>query len=382
MGTARFKELWVKYNAGTLLPEERIVFEELLLSLSEEEVSRVIDETIEVDMGIHYARDVVFERIEERVGKEQPRSTRRLAWVRYAAAVLIAGIVSVGLMKLDFWKEEPTTDLAVTPVDITLPDDKALVKLGDGSVFVVNDSLDRLETKDVAVQRIGEGVYRFDVLAQPGTKEEFLSFSTPKGVSNQVILSDGTKIWLNARSKLEVSSYYEGNGKREVRLMGEGYFEVAHNKQRPFRVQIEGAVVEVLGTSFNIQTGNREKTAATTLIEGSVSVRNDGSKLILSPGEQAYVQQGVAGLQKKKVDVRTVVAWKNGYFSFVDRPIEEVVEELVNWYDVDGVEWRKKSKEKVTASLTRTRSLGELLTKLEMISTLKFTIKERRIVVE
>ncbi len=381
MGTARFKELWVKYNAGTLLPEECVVFDELLLSLSEEELNRVIDETIEVDMGIHYARDVVFERIEECVGKEQPRSIRRLAWVRYAAAVLIVGIVSVGLMKLDFWKEVPTADLAATPVDITLPDDKALVKLSDGSVFVVNDSIDGFETKDVAVQRIGEGVYRFDVLSQPGTKEEFLSFSTPKGVSNQVILSDGTRIWLNSSSQLLVSSNYK-MGPRKVKLIGEAYFDVAKKQNSPFEVESKETKIRVLGTVFNIRSLANESETKTTLSEGSVRVSHKNKQLVLKPGQQAVTLETDDNIAVLQVEVDQEMGWKDGYFRFSEQPLEVILNELARWYDIDEVVWKRRVQSNITLSFGRTRSLSDILKRIERVAKVQIEVKERRIIVK
>ncbi|TDQ72260.1 FecR family protein [Sphingobacterium yanglingense] len=381
MGTTRFKELWVKYNAGTLLDEERIVFEELLLSLSEAEISKAIDEMIEVDMGIHYASDAVFEQIEARVGKEEPRNTRRFAWVRYAAAVLIAGVLSVGIMKLDFWKAESTLDVTTIPVDITLPDDKALVKLGDGSVFVVNDSLDRLETKDVAVQRIGEGVYRFDVLAEPGAKEEFLSFSTPKGVSNQVILSDGTKIWLNSSSQLLVSSNYK-RGTRKVKLVGEAYFDVAKQPNSPFEVESKETKIWVLGTVFNIRSLADQSETKTTLSEGSVRVSHKNKQLVLKPGQQAITLEADDSITILQVDVDQEVGWKEGYFRFSEQPLEVILSELARWYDIDEVVWKKRVRSNITLSFGRTRSLSDILKRIERVAKVQIEVEERRIIVK
>lgn len=381
MGTTRFKELWVKYNAGTLLAEERIVFEELLLSLSEAEISKVIDETIEVDMGIHYASDVVFEQIEARVGKEEPRNTRRFAWVRYAAAVLIAGVLSVSIVKLDFWKEDNGVELAVGPLDITLPDDKALVKLGDGSVFVVNDSLDRLETEAVAVERIGEGVYRFDVLAEPGAKEEFLSFSTPKGVSNQVILSDGTKIWLNSSSQLSVSSNYK-RGTRKVKLVGEAYFDVAKQPNSPFEVESKETKIRVLGTVFNIRSLADQSETKTTLSEGSVRVSHKNKQLVLKPGQQAITLEADDSITILQVDVDQEVGWKEGYFRFSEQPLEVILNELARWYDIDEVVWKKRVRSNITLSFGRTRSLSDILKRIERVAKVQIEVEERRIIVK
>lgn len=381
MSTARFKELWEKYIGGTLRPEERLVFENFLLTLSEREISKVIDETIQVDMGIDYASEAIFERIESQIDQNNPRPIHRFGWLRYAAVFLIVGLLVVLTMDMDFWKEKRFRDAAATSVDLVLPEDKALVQLADGAVFVISDSVNRLETNEVVVRRISEGIYHFDVSVQPEGTDEFLSFSTPKGVSNQVILSDGTKVWLNAFSKLEVSSHFNVKNIREVRLTGEAYFEVAHEEERPFYVNTEDTQVQVVGTSFNVWARPGRGRVETTLIEGRVWVNQGQSGLFLEPGEQALTRSGHARIEKRKVNVSPAVAWKHGYFDFVNTPVTEILEELADWYDIEGIEWHKKTDESLTLSLARTRSLSELLDKIELITDLKFVIKERRLVV-
>lgn len=385
MSTTRFKELWVKYNAGTLLPEEHIVFEDLLLSVSEEDISKAVNQTIEVDMNASYASDMVFEQITERIGQV---SNRRTAWIRYAVAASVLIIGSLFLLK-NYWSNGEVSKLVVANSatneashDIFLSDSgHATLSLPSGERYSLTDSMVRLETDAVSIRPLSQGVYAFEVKGDENGSEVFHVFETPKGLSNQLLLADGTKVWLNAMSTLEVSSHYGGKGKRQVRLVGEAYFEVARNVERPFLVRTGETTVQVLGTSFNVQARPKRKRVEATLVEGSVRVQNERDRMILSPGEQAYAVFDKPGIRKRRVDINQVLSWKNGYFNFINSSMDEILEELAEWYDIEYIEWNKVSKERFTLSLARTRSLAELLNKIELISAVKFTIKERRIIV-
>lgn len=387
MSTVRFKELWQKYNEGSLQAEEVEVFESLLLSLTEVEIGNIIDESIDVDMNATYGKHVVFEQILTNIGEQNIRSKRRVTWVRYAAAAVI--LISSCLFLWKTYQNKPSkldrtfthTEENITS-DILLPDNNhAILKLENGQLYSLTDEMKPVETDQVRIVPLAKGVYAFEGKSQIGQKEVFHIFETPKGVSNQLVLRDGTKVWLNASSKFEVSSNYNGTGVREVRLVGEAYFEVTHDEKRPFYVHTEDTRVEVLGTSFNVWARPNRGRVETTLAAGRVVVQKGQKNLFLTPGEQALTRSGQMSIEKRKVDVDRVLAWKKGYFNFVNSPIEDILEELADWYDIEQIEWQNKSTERLTVSLARTRNLAELLDKIEMISNVKLTIKERRILV-
>ncbi|MFD2553063.1 FecR family protein [Sphingobacterium tabacisoli] len=382
MKANRLKELLPKYYKRDITVAEREELWLLMVELPEEVVSSMVDETIVVDMAAPFEKENLRGAIRSEAGMVlENRKPLFRRWYPYAAAALIAGVLSVAVLKLDVWNADAMVEVATAPVDITLPDDKALVKLGDGSVFVVNDSLDRLETKDVAVQRISEGVYRFDVLAWPTVKEEFLSFSTPKGVSNQVILSDGTKVWLNSSSQLLVSSNYKA-GTRKVKLIGEAYFEVAKQEKSPFEVYAKEAKVTVLGTVFNIRAFENELETKTTLSEGIVRISHKGKDLVLSPGQQAITIAEKNGIRVLQVEVDQETGWKEGYFRFSEQPLEVILDELKRWYDVDEVLFQKKVPSRLTLSFARTRSLADILKRIEGVASVQIEVKGRRIIVK
>jgi ferric-dicitrate binding protein FerR (iron transport regulator) len=354
----------------------------LMVELPEEVVSSAVDETIVVDMAAPFGKEDLRDVIRSEAGmtpKYRKTVFRRL--YPYAAAVLIVGVLSVAILKLDFWNADSTVAVALAPVDITLPDNKALIKLSDGSVLVVNDSLDRLETAAVAVQRVADGVYRFEALPQQDGIEEYQSFSTPKGVSSQVILPDGTKIGLNSSSEIFVSSNYK-KGNRKIKLLGEAYFEVVKQVESPFEVYVKDTKVKVLGTVFNIRSFPDERETKTTLTEGSVRIAHKDSELVLRPGQQAVTYSTRAGIKVQQVDVEQETGWKDGYFRFYEQPLNVILDELTRWYDIDEVLWQRSVSSRISLSFARTRSLNDLLKRIERVANVQIEVRERRIIVK
>lgn len=159
--------------------------------------------------------------------------------------------------------------------------------------------------------------------------------TTPRGGQYQLLLADGTKVWLNAASSLRFPTAFPGK-ERWVELSGEAYFEVKHNSAQPFRVKARGQVIEDLGTSFNVNTYDDETVARTTLIEGSARVSGAGKrKVTLQPGQQAQWKTDGEISLVGGVDTEDVIAWKNGQISFANADFQSLMRQVARWYDVD-----------------------------------------------
>lgn len=167
-------------------------------------------------------------------------------------------------------------------------------------------------------------------------KVETHLLSTPRGKTFEVVLGDGSKIWLNADSRLEYPSCFVGD-RRVVKLYGEAYFQISKDEKRPFIVETDGLQTIVLGTEFNVRNYKKENSHV-TLIEGSVKVNNTANEysVVLSPGENARVMEdGSLGVQK--VDVDTYIYWRDGYFYFDNRTLAEIMQDIGRWYNVNVV---------------------------------------------
>ena len=155
----------------------------------------------------------------------------------------------------------------------------------------------------------------------------------PKGKTYQLILSDGTHIHLNSESELIYPTLFTGN-KREVTLIGEAFFEVAKDKEKPFIVKANEMEINVLGTTFNVCSYAKDKTISTTLIEGSVSVRaNQGDTQIIKPSEQFTYNKENDRTNIRTVDTELYTSWIDGKYIFKHATLDEIINKLQLWYD-------------------------------------------------
>ncbi len=171
--------------------------------------------------------------------------------------------------------------------------------------------------------------------------QKTLVFETPRGKKSTVTLPDGSKIWLNANSKL-VYHLFEDK-ERKVELTGEAYFEVAHSEKTPFIVKTKDCNVTVLGTKFNVMAYKEFGRNEITLIEGSVKVNSSGLQRILKP-EQMLVLTGKE-METKNVTSSLSIGWVENNFTFKNIPLTELIKRLENWYDLDITIENKTGKE-------------------------------------
>ena len=167
-------------------------------------------------------------------------------------------------------------------------------------------------------------------------KVETHLLSTPRGKTFEVVLVDGSKIWLNADSRLEYPSRFVGD-KRVVKLYGEAYFQVAKNENQPFIVETDGLQTMVLGTEFNVRS-YKDSPSHVTLIEGSVKVSDIDNKycVMLKPSENVrLLDDGTFSLQK--VDVDKYIYWRDGFFYFDNMSFADIMKDIGRWYNVNVI---------------------------------------------
>lgn len=200
------------------------------------------------------------------------------------------------------------------------------------------------------------------------------TLTTPAGGQFEVILSDGSHIWLNAMSSLIYHETFSGTN-RTVALKGEGYFEIAKDKLHPFVVNTAKEAVQVLGTHFNISAYEDEKTQRTTLLEGSVRVSSrlmNGQQITIKPGQQA--EGNNEQLAVKEVDADEAVGWKNGLFILNHTELHDLMRQLSRWYDIDVVYKGRFKPRFFSGEIDRTYTLREVL-KVLTLRKINFEIK-------
>lgn len=201
--------------------------------------------------------------------------------------------------------------------------------------------------------------------------------STTNGQTYSLVLQDGTKVWLNAASSLQFPSSFAKKDIRSVKLQGEAYFEVAKDKTHPFEVITTGNKVlpaqklTVLGTHFNVNAYNDEKTVKTTLLEGSIKIQ----QTVLKPGQQSILYAD-SRLNISDIDPSLAIDWKTGSFIFQSEPIGQLMKRVERWYNVKvNFDNEKLANKTFTGEISRYDNIAELLTILERTGKVTFKIQ-------
>ncbi len=369
-----------RYTAGKCTSEEKALIEQWY---QHELSSRNLTENLDDHVS---AKSEIWASIREVNGLRRGENRTKKILSGIAASVGIIFIISTAAY---FYRDQERIQVVKSNTSILPGQDiepginKAVLTLGDGSKINLDDSGDGLiaTQSGIRIHKASNGAIRYEVIDQANYSNPKISYNTietPKGGKYQIILPDGSKVWLNAASSLRFPSAFTGK-KRDVELNGEAYFEVTKNKQLPFRVHTRDMNIVVTGTAFNVMAYNDERFSATTLVEGSVDIKNTSRKLSLTPGEQAVNNDGTS-LIKNEVDVEQYIAWKNGLFQFNNTDIQSVMRQIGRWYDV-SVEYRGKIPQTTFGGfISRDSKLSQVIKMLEL-SGVRFSIEDKKIVV-
>jgi len=239
------------------------------------------------------------------------------------------------------------------------------------------------EKPDPGVPADNTGKLRYDLLhASFPIEEKEHSLRTPKGGEYQLVLSDGTKVWMNAESKLKYPPRFEG-GQRLVHLEGEAYFEVARDAERPFIVRTEKMDIEVLGTAFNVKAYEKEEFSA-ALVEGKIRITDlEGRVTPLDPGLQYTVLEQTEGFKVEQVNAEKISAWKDGEFYFEHMELEQILKRVSNWYDIEYEFLDEKSKNiKFTGTVYRQKPLKLFLDALAISHPIELSLKGEKLIIK
>lgn len=301
-------------------------------------------------------------------------------WRQYAAAAVVFIVAASGAWFLLQHKKATTHHVPEAAAAIVPGTNKAMLQLSNGKTIVLSDVQNGVvgQQGNAQVVKTGNGVLAYrGGTATAGNGVEYNTMTTPRGGQFRIALQDGTTVWLNAASSLKYPVEFNG-AERVVELTGEAYFEVAARPEQPFRVKSKGQEVLVLGTHFNISAYPDEVITATTLITGKVKVSGAGYAGVLQPGEQVQQQENRHWQLLKQVDTESVMAWKNGYFSFNKANIVTVMRQLARWYDVNVIFETKNTEQAFVGEIPRSVSLEKALEILKF-SNIHYVITGRTI---
>jgi len=196
----------------------------------------------------------------------------------------------------------------------------------------------------------------------------------PIGEKSQVILPDGTVVWINSGSELTYSNAF-GLQSRDVQLNGEAYFEVTKKADSPFRVMARDCQVKVLGTQFNVKSYDDHLSTEIALAEGSVSLTsNNGQQLVMEPGQVA-VTNSDGTISFKELNVENLICWKDHMLRFDNTPLADVVSQLERWYGVTiKIDQMDHLKDRRFTFTIKTESLSEILRVFQLVNPITYDI--------
>jgi len=391
----RLKDLIEKYIANTCTRKE---LEQLLVMIENETSTEAITQTLkdrwersgqknalrESELDEKFALLMQDARHEAPVISMLSAKKERRKNIRYAAAAIIICMLSVSLYFL--FKPQPARQISKTeniksPANDVAPGgNKAILTLANGTSIILDSAANgTLTTQGNSKILKLNGMLSYNTLKNKSSEVLYNTISTPRGGQYELMLSDGSKVWLNAASSLRFPASFVGK-ERKVELLGEAYFEVAKNAAMPFKVKVHGMEVEVLGTHFNINSYDNESMIRTTLLEGSVKINKNNSSSLLKPGQQA--QMNKAGEIKiiNNVDVEEAIAWKEGKFQFDKADIHDIMRQLARWYDVD-VEYKGTVSSHFGGTISRDVNLSQVLNMLHLTGEVNFQIQDKKVVV-
>jgi ferric-dicitrate binding protein FerR (iron transport regulator) len=394
MANERLKYLFERYRLGTCTPEERQELSILgLLPQNEAEIERLLETTWEQtsqaqDMPEEKGQFILENILQPSPSKSLPESTKilRFRWGRIAAAasiILILGAAVLFSVLTNNKNEHQTTDNRQLSNNINTPSiNRATITLADGRTIY----LDSVNNGQLALQGGTKLVKLADgqIAYQAGNGDIFTdikhnTLTNPRGSKViDMVLSDGSHIWLNAGSSVTYPVIFIGN-ERKISITGEAYFEVAHDELKPFIVSNGETNVQVLGTRFNTNAYDDENEIKVTLLEGSVKVNKGASSATIKPGQQARVNGEISVADD--VNLEQVMAWKNGLFNLTGEDIKTIMRQISRWYDADIEYHGDVSNIEFYGSVSRRENVYELLSVMERTGIVHFKVEGKKIIV-
>ena len=333
-----------------------------------------------------YAIKESYAQLISRINNQEMQPSKPFAGFRtyyqYAAAAAVLIIVSLGLLLFkhqnnkDLHEAGDATKLQTAKtkgVELTLTNGKKI------NLDAQNMGVILSEHYAVVTKQEGNVLnYQSKQAAEPETTNTLNTLSIPRGKQYQLVLPDGSRVWLNAQSTLSFPSSFNKE-ERLVSLTGEAYFEVNHFSAWPFRVKTQQQQVEVLGTVFNISAYQEDNQIVTTLVTGLVKVSDQNKSQLIKPGQQAVKVNGTVGFSVVEADIAEATDWKNGKLVFKDEKIENLTQTLARTFDVEfNIDERIRGQH-FSGNFAVKNGLNNVLHNLEQTGAIYFKVQGRRI---
>lgn len=383
MNQDKFDILIQKYQNDELVGVEKELMDRWFDSLN----SRQGHQRTKVE--VENLKRKIMEVIEHKDQPISPQPIWRKKWLPYAAAILL--FAAFGSVYYLYFRSDTVQIPMISGTQILSEEDvapggnRATLTLTDGTTVALSESYSGIIIGDSEI-RYENGNTLFDVDHGGGTEIPYAALSIPRGGQYQVVLPDGSKVWLNSASTLKYPLRFSDD-ERVVELEGEAYFEIVERqspagKRIPFRVTTSNQTVDVLGTKFNISAYADETDTKTTLVSGQVRVvRFDTNQAVmLKPGEES-VMRGSSDIYVNPANIDAATAWKSGIFHFYETPFPQMLKQIARWYDIDVVYQGTPPNEVFSGKMSRNVNLG-VLVKFLKDSGIDLQIEDNKLIVK
>ncbi|MCG8412064.1 MAG: FecR family protein [Bacteroidales bacterium] len=299
--------------------------------------------------------------------------------MQYAALLIVPLFITFFMLRIirsDFLAKQES-DKSLSSVELVLSDGK-IVGLDDNNKKIISDVV-----YDGIINDSLNGL-QYDNVKQTNSQTNLLAYNTLKvqrGGYYQLILSDGTKVWVNSDSELKFPINFPGK-KREVWLKGEACFKVTHNSQKPFVVIMGEEKIRVLGTEFNVSAYSKDKNILATLVKGSIEFCSKNKVVNIIPNQQCIYNRKNKQAAVRKVDAYDFVAWRDGRFIFKSMSLENIMSQLIRWYDINVFFLDVETKMlKFRGEIQKDMNLKDVLNIISETTNVKFKVSNKKVYV-
>lgn len=388
---SRLNYLLQRYEHGEATPAERLELMEILRTGElEEPVRQWLSEVISQgsagadELGEEKAEQVLTAILQAGRVEDGLRSRRRLPVWKMAAAAAVLFVIAYGAFVIGR-RSSPAVFVVNNQrpkQDVPPGKHAAVLTLSNGQQVFLDSAQNGAVSRQGNVTVINtKGMLSYQGPSAGDLPEStYNTLTTNAGNQYQLVLPDGSRVWLNAASSIRYPVSF-GSGERKVEITGEAYFEVAASAGRPFIVRHGATVVQVLGTNFNMNTYEDESALTTTLLEGAIRIGQGANSRLIRPGQQARFTANGTLTITDDVNTEEVVAWKNDLFYFRGADMSSIMRQLTRWYGI-RVEGDTHIQERFYAKIPKSANLTEVLNAFSLTGKVHFEIEGKTVKIQ
>lgn len=366
-----------KYVDGTASEREKVFVEKYYAYL---EQNQPCQEHLTEEQKLS-ARQRMLEKIHAAIRHENtaPWPQRHKILIRLTAAAALLAVIAWSIFYFQRPHPVPRIQVVTEKNDLEPGTNGAILKMAGGKTIILDTA-----RSGQPMYHAGNVISKTDsavsiTALHPPNTIEYYTLITPRGRQEQLVLGDGTKVWLNAASSIRFPNVFQGS-QRMVEVTGEAFFEVAKDVSRPFTVKVNDLEIRVLGTRFNVTAYPEEAAIKTTLLEGAVKIARGDEALLLKPGQQAWVEKDDKIRLVRDAHIQEAVAWKDNLFWFENDDISTVMNRLGRWYDVD-ILIQGNIPDLFTGSIPRNLPFSKVFEVLQKTGSMHYKLENHQIIV-